>query len=147
EALGLGIAAVAAGAHTLLVSHDGSPFCSIRALAGDARDGELRQLLPVARLAAVALLRLELEDDQLLATEVLVDVGADAGAIDDRRADLRGAIATNHQYPVEGDLGARLVVEALDRDGVALLDAVLLTTGLDDGVRPGRGGCCLLLFT
>src|SRR5690606_28598046 len=109
---------------------------STLALGGNAGDREPGQLLPVARLAAVALLRLELEDNQLLAAEVLVDMGSDAGAIDDRRADLRGAVAADHQHPLEGDVGTGLVAEALDRDRVAFLHAVLLAAGLDDGVWP-----------
>src|SRR5690606_15536230 len=111
-------------------------------LAGDAGDGEAGLLLAVARLAAIALALLELEDHDLVTAMVTGDRRGDGRAVNDRGADLRGAVAADHEDAIESDLASLIAREALDGDRVTLGDAVLLATGLDDRVLR-RGLYCI----
>src|SRR5262249_44546533 len=76
-----------------------------RAVAGDDLGHlELGVVLAVAGLAAVADLRLVLEDDQLLALGVGVDdLGDDAGAGDGRRSDRAAVVAADREDAVQLD--------------------------------------------
>src|SRR4051812_14715817 len=110
------------------------PFlCAIASLLPDLGDAEPRELLAMPRAAAVAALGLELEHPQLLAALVADDLG--------RHGRLRELVDVEHRIPVAGQQerdqvngGAGLVGQALDEQGLPLLDAVLLTAGLDDCV-------------
>src|ERR1700754_4623239 len=117
------------------------PFlCAIsrRSLALDRGDPDARQFLTMAGAALVAALRLELEDAQLWATEVLDDLGLDGGL--GQAITLEDGVAiTREQQWLHRDGGADIVGQTLDQEGLALDDAVLLTAGLDDCV-----GHCLL---
>ena len=64
------------------------------------------------------------------------DGGDDRCAADHRDADLR-LIAADHQHFAERDLFLVSVAEhvALDEERLALRDAILLSTGTDDGVH------------
>src|SRR6478609_3891603 len=109
------------------------PFlCAISrgSLALDRRDPDARQFLAMARAALVAALRLELEDAELGATQVLDDLGLDGG--------LGQAITLEHRIAVTGEQQrlqrngrADIVGQTLDQEGLALDDAVLLTAGSD----------------
>jgi hypothetical protein len=62
---------------------------------------------------------------------VLDHLAGDGQAADRRCADLRRALARDHQHGVEGDGVAPLAGELADRDDVVGGDAVLLAAGLD----------------
>src|SRR4051794_29710064 len=94
---------------------------------------DARQVLAVPGAAAIAALGLELEHAQLLAADVLDDLGVDL--------DLRQAVGVEddvvgaEEDRLERHRCAGLLGQALDQQGLALLDAVLLTAGLDDRVH------------
>src|SRR5258708_5233300 len=99
----------------------------------DLHDLDPGQLLAGTVAALVAALGLELEDTQLLAAHVLEHLRRDlhlfqAGPVEDR---FLGAVEQRLQRHV----GALLNGEALDEQGLAPLDAVLLSTGLHDRVH------------
>src|SRR3954454_11189285 len=108
-----------------------SPFlCAMSALPADLGDADARQLLAVARAALVAPLGLELEHAQLRPALVRDDLGgharlAAAAALED------GVAAAAQQQRLQLDGRADVVGQALDEEGLALDDAVLLTAGLD----------------
>src|SRR5215218_1099027 len=104
----------------------------------DARDLEAGQLLAVARGALVAALGLELEHAQLLAALVAEDRGLDLDAAEVAALEQRVvAAATAVEQRLECDLRALVIRQPLDEQGHALLDAVLLPAGADDGVIGG----------
>src|SRR5918995_240853 len=110
------------------------PFlCAIASLLPDLGDAEPRELLAVARAAPVAALGLELEHAQLLAALVADDLGLHRRGGQLGGVEHRVAVAGQQQ---RGQLhgGAGIVGQALDQQGLPLLDAVLLTAGLDDCV-------------
>src|SRR5688572_27523549 len=77
---------------------------------GDAHDG---QQLPVAVLAPEVLAAPLLEDDDLVALDLLEQRAGDLGTLDDRRTDLR-IVAADHQDLGEGDLAAGLTRQPLE---------------------------------
>ena len=85
----------------------------------------------------VALLRLELEDDDLVAAAVLVDVGRYRRPIDDRRADPGRPGPAKEKDLVEGHIAARFGRQTLDLDSISDLDPVLLAPGRDHRVPGG----------
>src|SRR3954452_24104333 len=110
------------------------PFlCAIcRLTLRDLGHPDARELLAVTGAAAVAALRLELVDAQLGAAQVLDDLGG--------HRDLAQLVAEQGLVPgkeegLEVELGAGVARQPLDEQGLALLDAVLLATGLDDRVH------------
>src|SRR5215203_4021046 len=123
-----------------------SPFlCAISALlvrrrprapAGDldARHLDAGQLLAVARAALVAALGLELEHAQLRAALVTDHLGLD---LDLAEVVAEQRLVAGVQERLELELGALVAAQALHEQGRALLDAVLLTAGLDDCVGHG----------
>src|SRR3954447_13835173 len=105
-------------------------------LHNDVLDRQAGQFLAVAGLAAVALLRLHLEDDDLIAAMVLSDHGDNLRAGHDRGADANlRALAADHQHAVEFDLAAGLGGQELDIDRLPDAHAILLASGLDDSVH------------
>lgn len=79
----------------------------------------------------IALALLELEDEDLLALELLDDLGSDllvlqGGSVND------GLLAVVQEKDGELDLVARLRVELLDVEDVALGNLILLATSCDD---------------
>jgi len=98
---------------------------------------KLDQILAMAvgplRVILAALL---LENNDLLAATLAEDRGPDRRAGDERSADLR-LIAAHHQHFAERDLVLVGAAEGvtLDRDDIALGDAILLSTGTNDGVH------------
>src|SRR6476469_6783743 len=110
----------------------------------DAGDGQFGQLLPVTDLAAIPLLRLVLEDVDLLAAKVILDVCRDRSAIDDRRADRGRASSAEEQDAIERNFAAGIGVKALDANAIANLDAILLSACLNNGVTVSRGRIFLL---
>src|SRR3954466_6129301 len=147
EALGVRVAAVAGGAEALLVCHllrrllgrlglllrRRAAALAVAARPDDVGHLDAGEVLAMAGALAVAALRLELEDAQLLAAEMLDDLRVDAdlrevvGAEDD-------VVGAEHDR-LEGHGGPGLVGQALDEQGLALLDAVLLAAGLHDRVH------------
>src|SRR4051812_24973859 len=109
---------------------DPSPFlCAI----GDLRDLDAGELLAVARALLVAPLGLELEDPELLAPDVLDDLRADADPA--QAVGVEDGVVGAEEDRLELHRGPGLVGQALDEQGLALLDAVLLAAGLDDRVH------------
>src|SRR5258706_2974682 len=110
--------------------------CLLR-LEVDRVDAKLDQILAMAvgplRMILAALL---LENDDLLAAILAEDRGADRRAGDERSADLR-LVSAHHQHFAERDLVLVSAAESvtLDRDDIALGDAILLSTGTNDGVH------------
>src|SRR3954451_15668676 len=153
EAFGVRVAAVAGGAEALLVCHllrrllgglglRATPRAAAvarAARADDVGDLDAGEVLPVAGALAIAALGLELEDPQLLAANVLDDLRVDANP--------REVVGTEHDVVgaehdgLERHGGARLIGQALDEEGLALLDAVLLAAGLHDRIHAGFSVC------
>ena len=77
----------------------------------------------------------ELDDADLVVTAVGADRRGDLGAGDDRRADRDRLAITQHQHLVEIDRAARLGIQQLDAQRLALHHAVLLTAGDHDCVH------------
>src|SRR5579863_8944580 len=113
---------------------------SVLAFLRRANRGDLqrREGLAVARLAAIALAALVLEDDDLLPQALLQDLGLDRDARHGRAAHLDLAGVVSEQQRAEGDLRARRTVELLDAQGLPLGDAILFSTRCDDGVHDER---------
>ena len=91
----------------------------------------------MARAALVAALGLELEHAQLRAALVADDLGLDLDLPEVGGAE-HGLVAVGEQERLELDLGALVALQALHEEGRALLNAVLLTAGLDDCVGHGQ---------
>src|SRR5215217_3148483 len=105
-------------------------------LPADARDPDPRQVLTVAGAATVAALGLELEHAQLRAALVTDDLGLHDGLLE--AVGVEGGIAVaGHQQGGQLHGRAHVVRQALDEQGLALFDAVLLAAGLDDYVGHG----------
>src|SRR2546430_2013193 len=103
----------------------------------DLLNADLDQVLTVAMLPLrVVLAVLLLENDDLVAARLADDGGGHGGAAHGRGADLR-FVAADHQHLVERDLVICRVAEdvALHKERLALGDAVLLSTGTNDGVQ------------
>ena len=83
---------------------------------------------------AIVLLRLVFEDHDLLAAILIGNRGRHTGALDHRGTDRHIAGATQKEDTVEGNLGSRFAVELLDAQDITDLDAILLSTGFDNGV-------------
>ena len=88
----------------------------------------------MALLTAVVLLRLILEDDDLLATGLSLNLAFDLHTLDNRGANLNVAVVLNEQN-VERDSGADLSIDLLDVDLVALTNALLLATSRNNSVH------------
>ena len=141
EALGVRVAAVAGGAEALLVCHySSSSLGSSAFLAGGLRVSCLISVTSMRVSSwrwpcapAIAPLGLELEHAQLLAAQVLDDlrVDLDLGQAVGVEDDVVGA----EEDRLQRHRGAGVVGQPLDEQGLALLDAVLLATGLDDRVH------------
>ena len=103
----------------------------------DAVDAKLDEILTMSVLPLrVVLAALLLENNDLLAAILAEDRGPDRRAGDKRSADLR-LISANHQHFAERDfvLVGRAEDVAFDAKELAFGDAVLLSTGTDDGVH------------
>src|SRR3954469_14513987 len=94
----------------------------------DRRDPHPGQLLAVARAPLVAALRLELDHAQLRPALVPDDLRGDRAAVD-------GVVAHGEQG-LEVDRAPGLAGQALDEQGLALLDAVLLAACLVHTLAP-----------
>src|SRR5919198_2242628 len=104
-------------------------------LAADRGHPDAGELLAVARTALVAALGLELEHAQLRAAQVAEHLGLDDHAV--QIAAELGIPVAGHEQRLEVDRRALVSGQALDEQGGALLDAVLLAAGLDDCVGHG----------
>src|SRR5205823_1824887 len=101
----------------------------------DLLDAQLDQILTVAVLPLrVVLTTLLLENNDLGAARLADDRGRNRGAAHGGRADLR-LVAADHQHIAERDLVVLDVAEdvALHEDGLPFSDAVLLSTGTNNG--------------
>src|SRR3954451_4539170 len=104
------------------------PFLCALALGPppDRGDAQPRQILAVSRAALVAALGLELDHAQLRPALVPHDLRGDGAAVD--------GVVVDGEQRLEVDRAAGVAGQALDEQGLSLLDAVLLTAGLDDRV-------------
>src|SRR5215203_2971790 len=120
-------------------------------LGVDARNRQLRLRLAVTDAAAIALLRLVLEDNDLLALALPLHVCGNRRALEIRSADLRVTNAADEQNLVDRNVAALIGQELLDNDPIANAHAILLAAGLDDRValwlRRGCCGCCIRHFS
>jgi hypothetical protein len=91
---------------------------------------QARQVLAVAHALAAACLVLVLEDADLVAAQVLDDLGDDLRSVHQRGADLRFAVAAQQQY-VEIDLGADVYMQQVDVERLVGLNPVLSTAAAD----------------
>src|SRR5512147_1766460 len=91
----------------------------------DRLDADAGEVLAVALGQAIALAALVLEDADLRAGRVALDLGQDLRAGDERIADLE-LVAADEEHLAELDLVARFAVDQLDVDDVARRDAKLL---------------------
>src|SRR6266498_1767084 len=101
----------------------------------DLLDAELDQILTVAVLPLrMILATLLLENNDLAAARLAHDRGRDGGAAHGGRADHR-LVAADHQHLAERDLVVLDAAEdvALHEDGLPFSDAVLLSTGTNNG--------------
>src|SRR5690242_20340041 len=101
----------------------------------DLLDAELDQILTVAVLPLrVVLATLLLENNDLVAAGLAHDGGRDGGAAHGGRADER-LVAADHEHLAERDLVVVHVAEdvALHEDALPFSDAVLLSTGTNNG--------------
>ena len=87
----------------------------------------------MARGALVAALGLELEDAQLGAALMAEDLGLDLDAAEVGAREQR-VLAARVEQRLEVDRGALVARQAVDEQGRPLLDAVLRSAALDDGV-------------
>ena len=85
--------------------------------------------------AAIALLRVVLEDADLRALAVLDDLGLHGSALHNGGAEGGLVAVQDSQHLIELHGVAGLVVQLLDEDHVALGDLVLLSAGLNDCVH------------
>ena len=109
--------------------------------SGDLRHHELGQRLPVARLAPVVFLRVELEDDLLVAERVVLeDDGLDLRAFDVGRPHLELAALLDGEHAAQGQGRPGGRGEAVGRVPAPLLEQQLDAADLDDGVGVGGGG-------
>src|SRR5262249_543578 len=136
--LGLGVTAVSTGALSFFMRHCLCLECQRRALALDVLDQHRRVLLAMTGLAAIALAAAVLVDEQLLAQLVGMDHAGDFGASDARLADLH-LLAIGDEQHREGDLGTLVSADLLDAQALALGDAVLFASGLDNSVHVVTG--------
>src|SRR3569832_791431 len=129
-ALCLRVAAVLGATLTFFVCH------GIPRLGGvDRGDLQRGERLAMTGLAAVRLAALVLEDGDLLAAALLDDLGIDRDPGDPRLSDAHVATVVGEQLRVERELRARVTLELFDPQCLALLDAILLSTSLNDGVH------------
>src|SRR5690349_15825182 len=101
----------------------------------DLLDAQLDQILTVAvRALRVVLAILLLENNDLVAAGLAHNGGRDGGAAHGGRADQR-LVSADHQHLAERDLVVVDVAEdvALHEDALPFSDAVLLSTGTNNG--------------
>src|SRR5438045_1753663 len=107
------------------------PFlCAMGRSAPDLCDAEAGQFLPVAGAPLVPALGLELEHAQLRPALVGDDLGRHGGVADRLGVELRVRAVTGQQQRRQRHARADALGQALDQQGLALLDAVLLAAGL-----------------
>src|SRR5699024_2573187 len=97
----------------------------------DAGDLDFGVMLAVTLPLHVVLAAAELDDAHFLATAVAANLGADGGAIDDRRANGHVLAFTDHQNLIESDVAVDVGVKLFHSQVFALHHAVLLAACLD----------------
>ena len=101
----------------------------------DVGDADLGELLPMARLAAIVLPALELEDVDLLFLAVPTTSAVTLAPLTSGVPALIVVAVGGEQHLVERDLGAGLGVHEGKADGLALLRAELLAQRLENRVH------------
>src|SRR5579885_147681 len=134
QPLGLRVAAVAGAASSLFMCH-GCCSCETAGSGDDLGDFHFGVILPVPLFLVVMLAPAMLDDADLVAAAAAGDLGLDAGAGHRRRAELEGLAIGDQQHLVELHRSADFGVQALHAQRFAGGDAILLATGLDDGVH------------
>src|SRR5688572_27428989 len=104
-------------------------------LAGDGGHADARELAPVSATAAILAPALELEDPDLLAAQVLDDLGGDAGALHVRLADGDLVAVPEHEDLIELELGPRFARQMRDLEHLVLGDPGLDAGDVHDGVH------------
>ena len=117
------------------VALGGSVLGGLGAAGQNLGDADRRQILTVTLLAAVILPALLLEDDDLLAAMMLDELRGDRRPGDQRRADLRIAIAGDHQNIGEFDDIAGIAGNLLDIENVFGGNPVLFAACANDSVH------------
>src|SRR5688572_6047317 len=107
--------------------------------ACDARDANLREILPVPALAPRVLTAPLLEHDDPGRVRLLDQLGGDGRSVDERRAELDVVAVADEQNLFEFDLAPGVSGKLFDGQDIVLGDAVLLAARLDDSVH----GICL----
>ena len=85
--------------------------------------------------AAIVLLALVLEHDDLLVPGLGEDLRPDAGARDIGSPEFRPAVAAHHQDLVQNDLVPRGPVQAFDAESVPHLNTILFAAGLQNCIH------------
>ena len=106
----------------------------MRLRGGKLGDPQLGEVLTETLGAVVALTLLELEDEDLLALVLFDDLGGDLLVLEGGRVN-DGLLAVVQEENVELDRIARLRVELLDVENVALGNLILLATSCYDCVH------------
>src|SRR5947209_1326706 len=94
--------------------------------------------LPVSLAAAIILSSSELLYNNFLGTELVHDLGDDASALHDRRADRRAVGAGDEQDLGEDEFGTRFTLAPIDDDAVPFADSKLVATVLKDRIHPTK---------
>ena len=95
-------------------------------------------MLAVAGAAAIVLAAAQLEAEHFVGTAVGLHLAGDLATGNEGGAqDRLLAVLAHHQHLVEGHVAAGLGVEQFHLDNVALGNAVLLASGLDNSVHGG----------
>ena len=139
SALTFTITTVAGAAACFFMCHDETPWkIAVRPLGDNTGNSKNGVFLTMALGAAFGLAALVLEHHDLVAENVINDLGGHLGAFHNGGAEHVDALIDNGQNLIKGDGLAIGNVELLDVDNVVLGDAVLLTAGHDN---------CVLHFT
>src|SRR5579859_5452099 len=103
-------------------------------------------MLTMSLLLLVVLAATELDDADLVGTTMLAHGGADGGIGHGRGTDGDRLTGADQQNLVEGEGCAFFGVQQFHAQDVALLNAVLLATGLDDCVTHGSFPSVVILL-
>ncbi|BBG29160.1 SAM-dependent methyltransferases [Zymobacter palmae] len=139
EAFGLGVASVTRTTCCLLVSHCSAPSSEFvenacQKSGRNAGDFDFGEPLTVALTLHVVLTATELDDSDLITAAVRYDFSSNLGTVNNRGAYF-DVVASNQQDFVESNGFTSSHFQLFELDGLAFLNAVLLTAALDNCVH------------